>query len=160
MEQKEVPVKPPVVELESFKIIEAFSFRHVGGPITEVSYIDTNGKSLRDFAREQSDRMLTASVQLVKIGEGTGMFNGQEIKVRTKALERLGGRIFLDAQVFTREQVEALPLGDTLTEKQKSNLLWDMNTNKHDKLVRTRMGTWESFDEGDSVMSTKKQESR
>ncbi len=154
-ERPELRKQMPTIELDSFRMIDVAYVRSVGNLI-EDGYIDLNGQSILDFARTQGQEVF--SVQPVRIGEGFGRFKGEEVKVRTRAVEELSGTIYLDGEFFTREQVEALQTDPVnVTPRGKENLLWDIDTNHRKGVVRTRVGIWQPFNEGDSILSTRPQ---
>lgn len=55
------------------------------------------------------------------------------------------GRYYIAAEVFTAEQIEALPGDYTI-------LLANMRGNRWDRLVRCRTGNWQPLEDGDVVL--------
>lgn len=67
----------------------------------------------------------------------------------TPKRKNVSGRHYIDAEVFTAEQIEALDDGHDY-----GILLSNMRGNEWPALVRCRTGNWQPLDEGDRIVAT------
>lgn len=151
---KKIEAQPTPAEIKDFAINERILTRYDEGMLILDHISDPAGKSIREIAEESTDNRVV-SLRVVKVGEGTCYVDGKKVTVRTPPLERIGGQIFVDAEVFTLDQVKASQPSDKFTAKERGNLIWNMEINKLNRMARTRLGKWQNFKEGDSVVQTK-----
>lgn len=141
--------EPNTVDLEDFQTEQMILVRYDEGILILDHYRPYKGRTLKQMAKESRDKR-EIGMQPVRVGVGYISVGDERIRVRTPQIEILGGITFIDAEVFTLDDIKALDIEDY----KKKNLIKGMRGNNIAKSVRTRTGKWQDFNEGDTVISS------
>lgn len=147
MEQKDLGIATS----ERFKTVEsgkAVAISQVRGLVIDLDFVEVEDGGIEQMAKGLYDDPSVISIQKVEVGEN---LDRQGVRIGTKILKQLDGRVFLGGQVFTKEQIERLPTDDNFSEENKRRLVQNMDGSGIDKVIKTRVGIWADFRKDDRI---------
>lgn len=106
-----------------------------------------DGPRLPERAAEQAPKSAYSfSIKSVLVADPIEDGHGGQLRVMSRVLTK-SGNYFLGGELFTAEQVTALDDGQDYT-----ILLSNMRSNGHAQVVRTPLGNWVPFEDGDVLL--------
>ena len=119
----------------------------VDGGFAIEDYPRVDSRDIAEIIKESIPNLRTISIQPALVTEVKTNINGHP-DTKNVLTETLGGQVYIDGQVFTKDDIRQMD------DKSMIILLQNMNTNHWDKVVKTRTGKFQPFGENDSVVSS------
>ncbi len=134
-------------EFIDFTLRERAEYFYPGSMVNEASSEDVNGRSLQQLASEADSYAF--AVRTYKDVVGKVEVEGAIVEIKSAPFN-ISGLAYIDGEVFTLDDVKnQFP--------EHRTLISNMEGNRWDKVVRSRCGNWQPFNNDDSIISTQLQ---
>src|SRR4051794_15846437 len=135
------------IEAVRVNIIHGTELLTPGSVIGKPREIATGGRSVEELARDVAPQVF--GIRTFKKVEGVVVVDGKPIQVSSENFDH-SGTTYIDGRIITLEDVRNKGL------RHSREMLSMMESNGCDKIIKTRVGTYAPFHDGDRIISPPK----